>query len=86
MKAINFEIIRNLDTSLCYNDILCFFKVLKLTFSTDELVNDILKCSYSSFYYFNQRAKHGIILSGKVYKRLLKLYTYNKSGVWDNVG
>lgn len=82
MKALYKEMLRNLDISKCDN-ILDYFFLLKKTFNNEELIFDILQVSYSTYYQFLQNAKQGKLLHGKMYKQLLKLETFTKTGVID---
>ena len=82
MKEIYKTIIKNLDLSNC-KDLLDYFQILKTSIPVDDLIFGVLKVSYSTFYQFNQQAKKGILLHGKLYKQLLKLYTLSTTGVFE---
>ena len=77
------EVLRSLDTSKC-NNLLDYFFMLQRTFSNHELATEILQVSYSTYYQFYQNAKRGKLKNGKLYKRLVKLETFTKTGVWDH--
>jgi predicted nucleotidyltransferase len=82
MKPIQKAILNFIDMREV-SSLLDYFHLLKKTFSTHEIVNDILEVSYSTFYNFNTQAKRGRLVDGVMRQRLTKLYTYSKTGIWS---
>ena len=75
MKQSYRDMIQAIDTTRC-RSVLDYYKVLKAIFTTEELVNEILKVSYSTFYQFNRsiNKNHANVFDGVMYRRIYRLY------------
>lgn len=83
MKPIQKAILSYLDME-GVSSLVDYFLLLKKTFTTTDLVEQILEVSYSTFYQFHQQAKKGILVDGILSKKLMRLYTYSKTKIWSD--
>jgi hypothetical protein len=87
MKALNKAIISYIDINnvevMGGSNLINYFRTLQTNFTVEDLIHDILEVSPSTYYHFNQQAKKGCLKNGKLIKKLFRLYTYSKTGIWS---